>query len=79
MLSGDNEDDTNVLAFAASNSVVDPLTTTSDDQEIIIVDEKDEQDELIDSYNALMLKHIKSKKDTRKVIKSLDENNSRRK
>lgn len=48
--SNDDEDDTNLLAFMASRTFVDPLTTISDVQEVIV---EDDEYELVESYNDL--------------------------
>lgn len=69
----DVEDDSNFVAFVTSINVTNPLSDAFDVQKVTIDDNEDEQDKLLDSYNALLLKHIKYKKDDRKAIQSLDE------
>lgn len=75
--SSDNKYNTDFMALVAYTSIINPLTTTSDVQEVISKDDKykdaDEHDELLDTYNALLLKHIKSAKDKTKAMKRLKE------
>lgn len=59
----DEKDETNLLAFVASGSAIDPPAIASDVQEMIAKhDDDDEQNELLNSYNVLLLELIKSKK-----------------
>lgn len=65
---GDDEDDTDVMAFIASNNVTNPLNATSDVQEETVDEHKYEHDELFHSYNALLFEHIKYENDKRKAM-----------
>lgn len=58
----DNKDNTNLLVFIASKNLKDPPTVALKVQKIIAKDDDEEEDEFIDTYNELLLKHIKSKK-----------------
>lgn len=46
----------------ASKNLKDPPTVALKVQKIIAKDDDDEEHEFIDTYNELLLKHIKSKK-----------------
>lgn len=52
----DDEYDTNLLAFFTSSNIIYPLIIILDVRKVI---GDDDQDELLDSYNALLLENIK--------------------
>lgn len=62
-ISNDDEDDTNFLAVIALRTIEDLLIATSMIKEVIAKDNDDDgYDKLLNTYNELLSKHIKSKK-----------------